>query len=148
MILHQPQKWPLSQQLGEGMSVHEKAANLEERMESKKGEIWVTNNPKSCFNLARLSAIYCIHFFLYDTSSKKRETPFLKQMISSYVFTNCQFQPSQRWILKAGFCSSWMNRIRWMLSAARSAVTCYAQQIRGVRFNSKSVRLYHQKETA
>lgn len=126
------------------MSVHEKAANLEERMEYEKGEIWVTNKPiLSCFIWHSFQLFTAFNFsYKIILLQRTEEQPFLKQMISSYMLTNCQFQPSQGWILKAGFCSSWMNRIRWMLSAARSAVTCYAQQVCGARIDLKTVRLY------
>jgi len=43
---------------------------------------------------------------------RTQKQPFLKQLISSYMLANCQLQPSQGWILRAGFCSSWMNRIQ------------------------------------
>lgn len=55
------------------------AANLEERMEHEKGEIWDTNNPiLSCFSLSQqLSAIYCVHSFSSDhPPPKNTETAF------------------------------------------------------------------------
>lgn len=82
---------------------------------------------------------------LFESTQKQ---PFPKQLISSYRLVNCQLQSSQGRILRAGFCSPWINRMGWMLPAARSAVTHCAQQVCIDKINLNTVRPYHWKETA